>query len=280
LDARGGITDMQCQLGAPKAGLFREVFDLVGQFTDDVTLCWEGTGLFVQGIDSAHAVLFQVELPSAWFDSYTNDGGCIVIGLQRKSLAAVLACRGREQSMSAEVSADGNELGLSFTGDGGAFGRDFALQGYDFGWERLDVPVAEHDSDIVLSSRELLTMAQQLAGFGDDVNVVCNDDGAVMTSRGGDVTMSVALPVDSLVEYNVAEDGVNCVLVAKFLAGAAAFAKLSRYVEVSNEVSVHFNTERPMEMRFDLGESGAAVRIVVCPRIGDEDDYADADGGD
>ena len=269
---------MQCQLGAPKAGLFKEVFDLVGQFADDVTLCWESAGLFVQGMDSAHAVLFQVVLPAAWFDSYTSEVERVIIGLQRRSLAAVLACRGREQSMSADVSADGNELGLSFTGEGGAFGREFALQGYDFGWERLDVPLAEHDSDIVLSSRELVIMAQQLAGFGDDVRVVCNDDGAVMTSRGGDVKMSVALPVDALVEYNVAEDGVDCVLVAKFLAGAAAFAKLSKYVEVSNEVSVHFNTERPMEMRFDLGESGATVRIVVCPRIGDDD--SDDDGGD
>ncbi len=279
MDAGGGISKMQCSIGAPKSGLFKDLFDLIGQFADEITLCWGTAGLFVQGMDASHAVLFQLVLPSAWFDSYSGYAGAVTVGLQRKSLAAVLACRGREQSMQIDVDAQGNELALTFTGEGGTFGRDFVLQGYDFSWERLDVPQTEHDSDLVLSSRELLAMAQQLASFGEDVAVVCNDDGVSMTCRGGDVKMTVALPVDSLEEYNVSEDGVSCVLMAKYLAGAAAFAKLAKYAEVANDAKVHFNSERPMEMEFDLGAPGATVRVVVCPRM-DDDDASDSDGGD
>ena len=259
-------------MDAPKAGMFRDIVELAGQFADDITVCCSPTGLFIQGMDAAHVVLYQIELAADWFERY-ECGSTITIGIMRKSLCGVLGCRGKTQGLDAAVGDDGRELSVGFSGADG-FARDFVLQGYDFNWERVAVPISDHDCDVVLPSRELLDMSTQLASFGCDVEVECGDDGLVLASAGSDVRMRVALPVDSLLEYNVAEDGVECTLVANYVAGAAGFAKLSRYATVPNEARVHFNGERPAEFLFELGAPDTRVRIVVCPRI------ADVDGAD
>jgi len=266
---------MELHLDAPKAGMFKDIVELIGQFADDITVCCSPAGMFIQGMDAAHVVLYQIELAAGWFDRY-ECGTTITVGVMRKSLCGVLGCRGKTQGLDADVDDGGRKLGVAFSGDDG-FARSFVLQGYDFNWERMDIPFSDHDCDVVLPSRELLDMSTQLASFGSDVEVECDDDGLTLTSDGSDVRMMVALPVDSLIEYDVAEDGVKCTLVANYVAGAAGFAKLARYAMVPNEARVHFNGERPAEFLFELGALNTRARIVVCPRIADGDDD---DGGD
>jgi F0F1-type ATP synthase delta subunit len=58
------ITDNQ------KAEIFTSIFKDIKLFTNDINIMFEPERLYIQSMDNAHVMLFEIILPKSWFSKY------------------------------------------------------------------------------------------------------------------------------------------------------------------------------------------------------------------
>ena len=268
---------MEIVLPPQKSALFKDVVELVGRVCGDVDISITPTGLTIQCMDVAHAVLLDLTMPAGWFDKFALSGGkSSNYGVRIKDFVAVLSCRSKTQSITMSAPPDtADKITLAFgQGTKGDFDKEFELPLYDFDQDLLDIPEREHDVDLTLPASRLFTLVSELESFGPDVQVKCNDEHIVFSSREGQISMSAQIDVAELEDYALPEDGMSETFAAMYLVMALAFAKLSKYAYVAKTVTVHFTATQPAEFWFVLGQGGDAprVRAIVAPKLADDDD--------
>lgn len=258
-----------------KLETFSQVFQHIKVFTDNIIVMFEKDRVYFQSMDSARVSIFELYLPSTWFDKYEhNKQGTIPIGINAPIFFKILNTREKGQEM--EIVYDPNEenkLYIHFASeDKSVFDKRFELPLVDLDTEYMNIPDMECNAEFSLSSTSFSNIINQLKLFGDSIDIVCNEDKIELRSLSeGSGKMSVDIQIDELSEYSIDEgETVQLAFSLNILHNICLYHKIAK------EVRIKLIKNSPMQIVYYLGDSSdnddTKFVFYLAPKINDDDE--------
>lgn len=274
-----------------KADVFTSLFQHIKLFSDHVNLMFEKDRVYLQSMDSSRVSIFEINIPSDWFDTYEHTNiSAIPIGLSSMLLFKILNTRDKIQELNIVYKEeDSDKLFINFTcgrsvvnsiapSDGAetpimremsvkaVFDKHFELPLMDIEYELMNITDQDSQAEFTVPSGTFSNLINQLGLFGETLEIDCSEEKIMLHSLSVDQgKMAVEMKIDDLTEYSINEgETMHISFSLKILHNICLYNKLSK------DVIVHLTTNFPMKIVYDLGENANMV-FYLAPKIEDSD---------
>jgi len=253
-----------------KADHFTAIFQHLKLFTDPINIRFETTGIYIQTMDTTHVSIFELKIPSGWFDKYCHTGtSAIIIGLSSSLLFKILNTRDRAQSImiSQEIT---DKLSVQFSCIGetevkGVFDKHFEIPLMDITEEHMTIPDIDFQAEIALPSSTFASIIQQLKLFGETIDISCNEEKILLCSNSiENGRMYVEIKIDDVDEFSINE-GENLEVSYSL----NILNNICLYHKIAKNISIQLCNDYPMCIAYDLGDGGSVV-FYLAPKIRDD----------
>ena len=259
-----------------KAEHFTAIFQHLKLFTDAVNILFEKTGIYIQTMDNTRVSIFELKMPSEWFDSYCHKGNsAISIGVSSSLLFKILNTRDKLQSIMVAYNEETDDkLSIQFTCMNndksktdikGIFDKHFEIPLIDLTEEHMAIPEIDFQAEIVLPSSIFASIIQQLKLFGETIEITCNEDKIMLCSNSiENGKMFVEIKIDDVEEFSINEgENLSISYSLNYLNNICLYHKIAKNIEIK------LSNDFPMRIYYDLGE-GASILFYLAPKITDE----------
>jgi len=252
-----------------KADIFTGLFQHIKLFTEHINVSFNKDKMFIQAMDNSHVSIFEIYLPSSWFDVYNIDAEeAITIGIHSANLFKVLHARDKLHQLRIHLlDAGDDKLQIDMTSDNTEiFNRHFQIPLIDIDSEIMNIPDMEYQAEFTIPSSTFATLIDQLKIFGDTMNVECSEEKIQLCSESQDTgKMMVEIPIDDVLSFAIEEDReLNLSFSLSFLHNICMYSKLAKTVELC------MSENYPIRLIYSLGEDDAKFVFYLAPKI---DDY-------
>jgi len=251
-----------------KADIFTGLFQHIKLFTDHINISFDTEQMFIQAMDNSHVSIFEIYLPSSWFDVYNiGTEGAIMIGVHSTNLFKVLHTRDKLHQLRIHLSEEGDDkLQIDMISDNAeVFDRHFQIPLIDIDSETMHIPEMEYQAEFTIPSTTFATLIDQLKMFGDTMNVECSEDKIQLCSESMDTgKMNVEIPIDDVLSFAIEEDReLNISFSLSYLHNICMYSKLAKTVELC------MSENYPIRLIYSLGEDNAKFVFYLAPKIDD-----------
>ena len=270
---------MNLSLSNPvKAEHFTSIFQHMKLFTDQICILFEKKGIYVQTMDNTRVSIFELTIPSEWFDSYCHkENSAITIGLSSSLLFKILNTRDKAQSIHIEYNTD-DKLAIKFTcvnnqnsGDKKpetktVYDKHFEIPLIDISEEHMEIPEIDFQAEILLPSSIFASIIQQLKLFGESLDIQCNEEKIMLCSNSiENGKMFVEINIDDIEEFSINEgENIELSYSLNYLNNICLYHKIAKNIEIK------LCDQYPMRIYYDLGD-GAKIVFYLAPKISDDD---------
>jgi proliferating cell nuclear antigen PCNA len=217
-------------------------------------------------MDSSRVSIFEIELPTLWFEEYEIDNP-VTIGISSSMIFKVLNTREKSQEMIWTVAdTDADKLELHFTCENKAiFDKRFELPLMDLDYELMNIPSTESQAELTIPSGTFANIINQLKLFGETLEIKCDEEKIEMLSLSVDLgKMAVDINIDDLTEYSINEgQTMNLSFSLSILHNICMYSKLTKEVEI--KLTENF----PLKLEYKLGDDGGKMTFYLAPKISD-----------
>lgn len=266
-----------------KAKIFAGLFQNIKHFCEHINIIFRNDSVYAQGMDNSHISVFELFLPSSWFDAYSHpDSGDIVLGFNVGLFFKILNTRDDGQEILIKHNLDNpDKLFLHFITSDTAksrtlFDKHFELPLIEIENEIMTIPNTDYPAEFTVLSSNFATIINQLKQFGPDLYVLCNENEIKLTAKSNESgNMSVVLPIDDLTMFAINEGAeLKLSFSLSHLTNICSFHKLSE------EICVKVSEDYPLKATYflekpptDDEDETIKARIVVylAPRISDDE---------
>jgi proliferating cell nuclear antigen len=257
------ITDLQ------KADIFSQIFKDIRIFTDNINIMFESERLYIQSMDTAHVMLFEIVLPKEWFATYELTGGAKTIGINSTMLYLILNTREKSQTIEITYSED-DILSIQFQGKvKGEFNKHFTVPLVDIESDTLNIPESDDNLEIKMESVGFAKLIGDLKSFGDTLQMECNEDMVTMSS-GTDKLSSFPIESEKFETFSINEGShLKLSFSLKYLQNICKYSKISKFVELK------INDNHPMKIIYALDDaepSTSTLTFYLAPKINDDEE--------
>ena len=241
-----------------KCDIFVSLFQYVSKFTDHMNIMFESERFYMQSMNSAHVVIFEIILPKEWFTKYELTSGFLKIGIMTTTFYKVLKTREKTQNIQIE-SISSDKIHFSFSGDDKkVFDKDFEISLLDIEQELLDIPHVNHQAEFSLSSDNFASIVNQFKDFGDTMKIECSEESISLSSQSLEIgKMSAKINIEELTEFAIDEGEIIQISFGlKYLHDICLYQKISKQVEI--KISRNF----PMMIIYRLGTDISPLSII------------------
>lgn len=270
----------QIQIANPhNADIFSLLFQNIKLLTDHISITFYPEKMFLQTLDSARVSILEISLPASWFDLYECERA-VTIGINSFILQKILSSRDKSQTIKILYEDEQNDhLYIHMESlNKNIFPRYFDVPLIDLEQEMMNIPHTEYQAEISLPSAHFATLIQQLKGFGDVLEISCNENQIHMISKsienGG---MYVEIKIDELTGFSIEEnEELHLSYSLQYLATICAFSKISK------EVELKLKKDHPLCIEYVIGEKDgtigdesthlAKMKYYLAPKINLEDE--------
>lgn len=252
-----------------KCETFSSIFQNLKVFTEMVNVQFDKDRMYIQGMNSAHVCLYDISISSEWFDLY-NCEKSVNIGIHTIILFNILNTRDKTQKIKIDYNEDNcDKLNISFL-DGtnkNEFDKLFETPLIDIIEDKLFIPEIEYQSEFSISSNKFATLIKQLKLFGDNMDIICSENGINLLSNNNcGSSMEVKINIDDVNEYSVDEgESIKVSYSLNYIENITAFHKLTDEIEVS------IIKDKPIRFLYILDEH-AVLKFYLAPKITDDDE--------
>lgn len=265
-----------------KARAFSAIFQNMKHFCDHVNIVFEKDRAYAQGMDSSHISIFELFIPSAWFDSYNHPGkDNVVVGINVGLFYKILNTRDEGQEIFIKYDSEKDDkLYLHFItcnpGTKPLFDKHFELPLIEIETEMMSIPDVEYAAEFSLSSSNFAGIVGQLKQFGADMIIKCNEQEIRLTAKSTDTgNMSVVVPIDDLSLFAINEgETLNLSFSLSHLYNICSFHKVSDNVNLkisdNYPLKATYLLEKVSDEEDDMSNK-ARIVVFLAPRISDDD---------
>lgn len=257
---------------AQKTEIFASIFQHLRAFTEHVNITFSEERMYLQSMDSSRVSIFELILPSEWFDVYEfNQNGPFTIGVNSIILYKILNTRDKSQETHIiyDNDADTDKLFIQFTGDNKTvFDKKFELPLIDIDAELMDIPTSDCDAEFSISSASFANIISQLRIFGDNIDIECSEDKIELNSTSPELgKMTVNIDIDELTSYSVNEDDV-----INLSFSLAILQNICLYHKLSKEMIIYLTRDFPLKLVYILGDENenASMTFYLAPKINED----------
>lgn len=259
-----------------KIDIFTTLFQNMKHFSENVNLQFTPEHLYVQTMDNARISILEFYLPKSWFCAY-ECGESVTLGIHSGTLYKILAAREKDQSIRIQYQSDNTDklfVHMSSTQEKGgnnsssiSFERHFETPLMDIETECVTIPDMEYQVEMSLPSVIFSTIIHQLRGFGDNLEIRCNETvnrWTATTQESG--SMSVDMKIDDLNEFAIEE---GCDLSLEF--ALQYLANIGSYSKICKNVHLKMHADFPLRLDYPLdSDSDANIKYYLAPKIREE----------
>jgi len=254
------ITDNQ------KAEIFTSIFKDIKLFTNDINIMFEPERLYIQSMDSAHVMLFEIILPKSWFSKYEITAGSITVGISSVILSRILSTRDKSQTI--EITYNDDHLSIHFQSTvKGEFTKHFEAPLIDIDLDMLNIPDIDDNVDITMESKIFSNLINQLKDFGDSVEMVFSEEKIIFTANS-DEKMSVDIPTEELDSFTINEGSI-----VKLMFSLKYLQNICKYNKISKFIGLKINESHPMKFIYYLTDETSEDKMVfyLAPKLDDDE---------
>ena len=256
-----------------KAKAFTSMFQNMKLFCEHINLMFEPTRLYAQGMDSSHISVFEIFIPSGWFDEYKQEG-TVVLGITTQMFFRILNTREESQQINIDYrEEDSDKLFVHFISSKTSFDKHFELPLVELESEMMEIPAVDYKAEFSLVSSNFASIIGQLKQFGADLQIHCNEDELRLTAKSNESgNMSVVVPIDDLSLFAINEgETIDMSFSLSHLHNICAFHKVSDNINIKISDNYPLKTTYLLEPAGDDDDIDEKARIVVflAPRIAD-----------
>ena len=253
-----------------KAEIFGLLFQYIRLFTEHINVTFDKEKMFMQSMDSARVSVFELSLPSTWFDEYEhNSAAAITLGIPATMLFKILNTRDKSQNIQIIYNDDDDKLFINFSSNNTSiFNKRFELPLIDLECELMAIPDTESEAEFSIDSTNFANLINQLKIFGDTIEIQCTEDKIILHSISIEAgKMLVDINIDDLTEYSITEGEVM-----KLSFSLNMLHNICMYNKLSKEVEIHLIKDFPMKIIYALDDDNAHFTFYLAPKISDDND--------
>jgi len=250
-----------------KVSTFVNIFQSIKLFADMVNLDFNEERLFVQGMDSSHVSIFEINIQKEWFDSY-DVSNKTVLGVNCNILWKILHTlhAKHELKLCFESNADVMELNFS-SPDTNVLEKQFSLPLLDIDSEIMEIPETQYTLAFSLESKQLKTIIDEMMLFNETVTFTCQDESIkISNTETTEASMSTSIPFQTLHDVSFDDDEVLEVSYnIKYL------HHMTQLYRLSTHAKVFISSGIPLQISYLLDDSNSNnyIRFFLAPRIDD-----------
>ena len=232
-----------------KVNTFANIFRHSKNILDDANIVFSDTHIYMQGMDAAHALLFELKIMASWFDKYEmNAETPQTFGLHCETFFKIINCLNENQYIELVWETDNDKMHIAFKGDD-SISKEFELSGIDMDTEMMVIPDVEYTADICIKSDEFAEIIKELSIFNDTVQVKCTEEKIELLASGTLGSMTASIKEDDIISYAIEEDTE---LVVNY--GLSFMDKVCHFNKLSTDLYIHSSLSYPMKMIYSLDE--------------------------
>lgn len=254
-----------------KIDIFTTLFQNMKNFSENINLQFTSEHLYVQTMDNARISILEFYLPNTWFCEYECVES-VTLGIHSGILYKILAAREKDQSIRIQYKSDNTDklfvhMFSTIEKNNSSFERHFETPLMDIEMECVSIPEMDYQVEMSLSSTVFSTIIHQLRGFGDNLEIKCNETvnrWTATTQESG--SMSVDMKIDDLHEFAIEE---GCDLSLEF--ALQYLANIGSYSKICKNVHLKMHADFPLRLDYPLDtENNANIKYYLAPKISEE----------
>lgn len=250
-----------------KAECFAAIFQHIKAFTEQINIFFEKDKMYIQSMDNSRVSIFEITIPSAWFDIYEhNMESTTKIGVSAPILHRILNAREKSQQTNLVYNADDEDkLYVHFTGvNKTEFDKHFEVPLLDIDSEVMCIPDMEYDVEFTLLSSNFANIINQLKMFGDDLEIQCSEEKIQLASQSQEHgKMFVEIKIDDLTSFAINEgEQINMNFSLNYLHSICLYNKMAK------EMEIKICREAPLKIVYQLQDDATLV-FFLAPRFND-----------
>ncbi|OQV16446.1 Proliferating cell nuclear antigen [Hypsibius exemplaris] len=250
-----------------QASVLKKVIDAIKDLLGDSSWDCTNSGMSLQAMDSAHVALVNVLLRSEGFENYRCNRN-VTLGISLGSLTKVLKCAGNDDELTIRHDDKTNVVTFGFTNDESERYAEFDLKLMNLDSESLAIPEIEYDCVVKMPSTEFRRVVQDLAQFGDSIDIVCAKTNVLFEATGdigkGQIRLSERSSKKS--DQDVTIEMIEPVRLTFALKYLNMFTKAT---PISDVVQLALSNNHPLCLEYPIPEVGR-VRFYLAPKINEE----------
>jgi proliferating cell nuclear antigen PCNA len=250
-----------------KKDIFTSLFQVLKNCSSIISLIFTNDKLHIQGMDKSHVCLFDVKIMNHWFDEYIHENKYI-ISIDSQVFYSIICTKNENQSIQLYFDNENNNDTFSIhliskESKKGEFDKFFKIPIVDFEYELLEIPDVEYDAEFSIHSKQICDIFSQMMNFGNDINIICNEEKINLITNGVNGEMLVNIPIDDLNEYSISE-GYNINLNYSI----SYINKMCLTNKLTNNIEFYISSYNPMKINYYL-DNDSRVSFYIAPKIED-----------
>jgi proliferating cell nuclear antigen len=266
-----------------KIEVFAIIFQNLKSISDQVNVQFDQEKMYIQTMDSARISILEISLPSTWFCTYKCDNANqqstteestakYTLGINTQIMYKILSTRDKNQTINLQYNHDEDIMHINMRAideagapiPGAGFDKQFELPLIDLDTEWLGIPEIDYQVEIALHSAVFSTLIHQLRGFGDSLEIHCDEDTIRFTAKTQDSgSMAVNVRMDDLTEFAIEEE---CNLDLNF--GLQYLQNICNYGKITKQVQIKLHADYPLRIDYPL-ENDGFVKYFLAPKMND-----------
>jgi len=285
-----------------KIDIFTTIFQTIKGIAEHIVIYFTDEKMFIQTMDSSKVSVLEIVILCSWFDFYSCQHDDIKIGINTNILYKILSSREKTQTIHFEYNTEddscnqdklfvnmesviedkitnsviipsseinSNEIttvGLKNHKD--VYNRYFEVPLIDLENELMEIPDIEYEAEISLPSTNFAILIYQLKGFGEVLNIKCNENDIQFISKSMESgSMRVEIKIDELTGFSIIEgENINVSFGLQYLNTISSYCKISKTVELK------IRRNYPIRIDYLFGETGSeegSIKFFLSPKIDD-----------
>ena len=259
---------MKIELSDPKKVLqFSIILQNIRAYSEHVVINISKKGLFMQGMDSSHCILFEIKLNPTWFNlfDFDEENDNSTLGINSNILHKIIAILRDGQTIVLEADDD-DKLNISFIGGNDkTFNKYFEIPLMDINKDIVEITIEDTEVELIMTSKSFHELINQFQNFDEKLSLHFTEEEVSMFSDGIEGMMKVNINLDDVTEYSVVEDlNMEQSYSLKHIAMMCLFNKLS------DEFNMTFSEDKPMTGKYNLDDE-SFVKFYLTSKIEDNE---------
>jgi proliferating cell nuclear antigen len=259
-----------------KIECFSSLFKDLSRFIEHVNITVNSNHFFIQSLDSSHVLLFEIVLPSTWFDVFSYPAAPVTWGVNTVFIHNVFKTikPSDTQSLAWSLDLDTND-NLRIVIKETTETKQFTLPIVDIESDILAIPTYEPSVIFKYNSFQYSKLINNLIVFGDTVNLHIDNDKIGFetgsTSDKGKLEVNLLINTDNTENKNLLlfeiepDTSYNATFSLRFM------KEITQFCNIASAITISLNPEFPIKCSYELTE-GAAVSFYLAPMMNDNDD--------
>lgn len=269
-----------------KIDIFTTIFQTIKGIAEHIVIYFTDEKMFIQTMDSSKISVLEIVILSSWFDFYSCQYESIKFGINTGILYKILSSKEKTQTIHFEYNMedeDGNQdklfVNMESTMEENTddiisknnkhvYNRYFEVPLIDLENELMEIPDIDYEAEISLPSINFAILIYQLKGFGDVLNIKCNENDIQFISKSTESgSMRVEIKIDELTGFSIIEgENINVSFGLQHLHTISSYSKISKTVELK------IRRDYPIRIDYLFGDSfdkEGSIKFFLSPKIED-----------